>query len=186
MPNPPFNAFTVEYSGIVDQIVTDIGLSIAFDPNDTPKKITRFTALWDTGANKSVVHPRTVVALGLESIGSARSVTTGGRTDCKKYLVNVFLPNNLAFAGVTVIDCAPEIPHDVIIGMDIISRGDLAISHRNKTVLSFRAPSFCVSDFAREADRMLFAGAYPNSACPCGKLDPRTGKAIKFKYCHAR
>lgn len=67
--------------------------------------------------------------------------------------------------------------HDLIIGMDIISNGDLSVSnYKGKTMLSFRMPSLgCVdyqkdlSKFSQIHDLWVKRG---NMKCPCnsGKL----------------
>jgi hypothetical protein len=62
-------------------------------------------------------------------------------------------PNNLTieevevtrFTGTDAIDC------DLIIGMDIMTLGDVAITNLNgKTVFSFRVPSLHLVDFEKE------------------------------------
>ena len=44
---------------------------------------------------------------------------------------------------------------DIIIGIDIISKGDLAVSYLNgKTSFSFRIPSFGTANFLNEYDNL--------------------------------
>lgn len=60
--------------------------------------------------------------------------------DSNTYLVNIFLPNNVGLAGVRVSENAVD-GCDVLIGMDVITTGDLAITnHNGKTTFSFRVP----------------------------------------------
>lgn len=66
------------------------------------------------------------------------------------YAVNVKLPNEVEFQGLRVI-LGNLRSYDVLIGMDIISLGDFAITHPgNETKFSFRIPSQADIDFARD------------------------------------
>jgi len=71
---------------------------------------------------------------------------------------------------------------DVLIGMDIISQGDLAVTNfMGKTAFSFRIPSLECIDFVRSAPKEQGPGsplvqAGRNDPCPCG-----SGK--KYKHC---
>lgn len=57
------------------------------------------------------------------------------------YLVNLYLPNRVGIIGLPVTD-AELTDEDVLIGMDVISLGDLFISNaEGKTCLSFQYPS---------------------------------------------
>ena len=68
-----------------------------------------------------------------------------------KYLVNLFLPNRLALAGLTVGVTPRDMRIDVLIAMDVISRGDCSIStHGGRTVLSFRCPPLGGIDYESE------------------------------------
>jgi len=65
---PPFQAFTVKFSGITDRIITDIRVAEAFDPKNPPNPFPQHVstkALWDTGASKSVI-----------SVGLAKTLPT--------------------------------------------------------------------------------------------------------------
>jgi len=70
---------------------------------------------------------------------------------------------------------------DALIGMDIITVGDFAVSNFNgKTTHSYRTPSAGEIDFVNDI-RMTKANEIPkvgrNDPCPCG-----SGK--KYKKCH--
>ena len=72
------------------------------------------------------------------------------------------------------INVASGIPNncDVLIGIDIISRGDFAVSNaKEKTSFSFGMPSICEIDFCKHSylipeSRTNIIGR--NSSCPCG------------------
>ena len=66
------------------------------------------------------------------------------------YLVNIHLPNKVVFPGVRVID-AKLLGTDILIGMDIINQGDLAITHKKEnTWMTFQVPSSHSIDFVEE------------------------------------
>ena len=66
------------------------------------------------------------------------------------YLINLFLPNNVALIGIRVAESSVS-GCDVLIGMDVISSGDLAVTnHNGKTTFSFRIPPCEEIDFVAE------------------------------------
>lgn len=102
------------------------------------------------------------------------------------YLVAIFLPNKVAFTSVRVTEAPLPTGTDVLIGMDMISQGDFAVTNfGGKTVFSFRIPSMQTIDYVQAGNK----GAAPpssgaskvgrNDPCPCG-----SGK--KFKKCCLR
>lgn len=76
-----------------------------------------------------------------------------GTQKCESFLVNIYLPNDVAFAGVRVTKGTLG-GADILIGMDIISQGDFAVtSPQGKTKFSFRIPSQANIDFVTEAQQ---------------------------------
>ena len=66
------------------------------------------------------------------------------------YYVNLVLLTNVHFPGVTVV-LGELLGTDVLVGMDIINKGDFAVSNRNgATTFSFRIPSVESFDFVKE------------------------------------
>ena len=67
----------------------------------------------------------------------------------QEFLVNVGLPNEVVFSSIRV-TMGGFSDADVLIGMDIISQGDFAVTNFNqRTVFSFRVPSLETIDFAQ-------------------------------------
>lgn len=183
-----FHAFTIKYSGISNRITTEIQVSDAYDPTsppDSPYSHHKTTALWDTGATKSVVTRATVNALSLSSVGSTIVNHAGGSSQSNTYLVNILLPNNVGVAGVLVSECEDIAGNfGAIVGMDIICQGDLSLTNSNgQTWMTFRIPSIHAIDYVAEANKLTFSGIGRNDPCPCGKKDG-SGKSVKFKRCH--
>jgi hypothetical protein len=139
-------------------------------------------ALWDTGATNSVITKDTVVKLGLSPVGKAFASHAGGRDVVNVYLVNIYLPNKLIIKGVHVTECENKDNFGVIIGMDIITRGDFSVTNiNNKTVFSYRYPSSeCIDFVSRALPKKQPIVVEPrlgrNEPCNCGS-------GLKFKYC---
>lgn len=177
-------AFTVEYPGLVQSINTSCGISQAYDPtfmpNSTPPKMYEFPALWDTGAMGSVIDSSIVKELGLKPTGNARVFHANGESIVNTYSVSIGLPNGVTFPTVRVTEGSLN-GIKVLIGMDIISNGDFAItSNKGKTKFSFQVPPMHDIDFVKESSVALPTdGKKPgrNDPCPCG-----SGK--KYKNCH--
>jgi hypothetical protein len=183
----PFRAFTLKFSGLTNRIVTEVKLTVAYDPRNPPIPVPPLvptSALWDTGATGSGVTPSVAAKLGLTPTGTVVVNHAGGASPKNTYLVNLYLPNGVAVAGVQVTECAEAQHFGVLIGMDIITRGDFSITnYGGQSWVSFRIPSMHGVDYVGEAEKIRYAGVGRNSPCPCGKKDPN-GKAIKFKKCH--
>ena len=108
-------------------------------------------ALWDTGATKSVITQRVVNACGLKPTGTERVNHAQGTTDnVPTFLVDVELPNNVLVEDLTVTLGVLQV--DVLIGMDIIGRGDFAVTHPNGyTKFTFSMPATKDMDFFRDS-----------------------------------
>jgi len=185
----PFRAFTIKHSGLVNRIITEVGLTPAFDPKAPPSPLPSLvptSALWDTGATGTALTPSVVSKLGLIPTGMAIVGHAGGSSPSNTYLVNLYLPNNVAIAGVPVTECAETAQFGAIVGMDIICEGDFAVTNvARQTWFSFCVPSIRGIDYVQELNKVVFAGVGRNEPCPCGQRDAQ-GKRVKFKRCHGR
>lgn len=118
----------------------------------------RFAGIWDTGASASVITQHVVDACGLKPTGMMRVNHAGGVADQETYLVNIALPNAVGFHSLSVTK-APLTGTHLLIGMDIISQGDLAISNKDgETIFTFRFPSTSRLDYVREEERLAAGG----------------------------
>ena len=152
-PSIKISYFTKKHPGIVNVLVTDAGISQAFDHNTTTiNKVSfkKYNSIWDTGATNSVISQKVVDECGLKPTGMVNIVHADGTSHCETYLVRVFLRNNVGIPQVKVTKTNLGPDTDVLIGMDIISLGDFAITNKDgKTVFSFRIPSVECIDFAK-------------------------------------
>jgi len=119
-----------------------------------------FDAIWDTGATMSVISAKVVAKFGLQSVDRIEASTGHGEGWTDVFRINMILPNGHLYTNVRAIRM--KIPKaDVLIGMDILSKGDFAVTHTEQlTVLSFREPSKGPVDFLeskfKQAMRLLF------------------------------
>ena len=174
-------SFTNTYSGFSRELRSDVSIAPAFDPATLtpgqPSPFKSYSAIWDTGATSSVITEKVVTELGLQPISMAHVHHAHGQTDAQVYLVNIGLPNNVGFAGIRVTKGELR-GTDTLIGMDIISRGDFAVSNFNgRTAFSFRIPSIECIDFTGKVPQTAAPKIGRNDLCPCG-----SGK--KYKKCH--
>lgn len=140
----PFKAFTVRSDNLSNRIVSKAKVCGAYDPENPPVDLPEareVDALWDTGATSTVISERITGELGLIPIGKIIMTHANGQDICDTFLVNIQLPSQLDLTGVTV--TASKLSDiDMLIGMDIICMGDLALTNKgSRTCFSFRVPS---------------------------------------------
>jgi hypothetical protein len=152
----PQHALTLtSNSGILRVLQSDCDVCAAFDPRQMQlgapvPQFQRFKAIWDTGAMASVINDNVVQRCGLKPTGMVQVHGVHGSALAETFIVNMRLPNGVAFAGVHVTRGAVT-GADALIGMDIITCGDFAITNLNgRTVCSYRLPSMLCIDFVNE------------------------------------
>ncbi len=152
-----YDAFTTTADRIANRIITKVSICAAVSLQDNPEHLIahEFTALWDTGASRSMISPRVSEKCGLElmtysTIGTAGEAIQNAPT----YLIDVILPHpsNPRIADILAAEGIHNAPgFDILIGMDIISVGDFAISnHNGRSTFSFRWPSYEKIDFTQQ------------------------------------
>lgn len=138
-------AFTLNNSEIVNFLRSSVSLRSGENKIDG-------VALWDTGATCSVISKVVAEKLKLTSLGKERIRTPSGESVCDVYLIDIVLPNNLDILNFKVMDS--EIGKqglDLLVGMDIISKGDFAVSNFDgKTTFTFRTPSQKKTDYVAQ------------------------------------
>ena len=140
-------------------------------------------AIWDTGATSTVVTRKVVDECGLIAVSRTKIAGVDGKLrPSVVYLVDIYLPNRVIIGEVPVAEAPLTEGTDVLIGMDIITLGDFAVSSfQGKTTFTFRIPSMEKIDFVIS---LASSPATPgirkvgrNAKCPCG-----SGR--KYKNCH--
>jgi hypothetical protein len=110
-----------------------------------------FMAIWDTGASATCISPKISQALGLGAISMATIQAVGSSHDVSICKIDVILPNGLTVADVRAAEVGNIQGADMLIGMDIITTGDLAITN----AFSFRfPPASSHIDYAGEGNRI--------------------------------
>lgn len=186
-------AFTVRSGkGVFRELITEIGVSAPIPIGDKVQlddgRIHHTSALWDTGATGSVITENTAKRLGLKPSGQAKVNHAGGCDYANTYIVDIFLPNRICFSSMKVTECPDVVgKFGVIIGMDIISKGDFSFTNSGgNSLFSFKIPSSKETDFVLEVEESqkyhkihelwMKKG---NDKCPCN-----SGK--KYKNCHGK
>jgi len=181
-------AFTSSYNRLSNVLINKVYISKAFTSSSPqiqrPSDAKEYNALWDTGATGSVITREVVDECGLKPIGRANVHHAKGISTTLVYLVNVFLPHNVCFGSLRVTEGNLAGDVKVLIGMDIIGKGDFAISNKDrKTAFTFRMPSLKRIDFVEQTKNLSKTKSLPpsskigrNDPCPCG-----SGK--KYKKC---
>jgi predicted aspartyl protease len=180
-------AFTYDFVGLKREIKTPCAICEAFIPPKNGDKgqlnAIKITALWDTGASGSVITKNVADKLGLKPNGKALVHHANGESAVNTYLIGIMLPNNVVFSALIVTEGILN-GMDVLIGMDIISKGDFCISNfKGNTKFTFQVPSTHDIDFVEEIDKKkkhiplkAEIKTSRNAPCPCG-----SGK--KYKNC---
>jgi len=162
-------AVTAYYAddGTVSEMPNEVSLSL--------------TAIWDTGAERSVISDKVAAELGLKPISMVNVITPTGAASRPLHRVRIFLPNQVAVEA-EASQC-PLTGFDILIGMDIIGQGDFIVSNfGGQTLFTFRVPSLHNYDFVHNnylppARAIKTPGR--NDPCFCG-----SGK--KYKECHGK
>lgn len=154
-----YKAITVQSTqGVFSDIITDAGVSEPVEDisNRPPGLKTYWTnCLWDTGATHSAITKETASALNLIPSGEARIVYGSGVAITKYYTVALTLPNLLFLPEIWVTESDSDDGFGVIIGMDIISMGDFAITNVNNiSTFSFCVPGLEMIDYQRKISEM--------------------------------
>ena len=190
--NPNFNPLTFKTTGLLDRIITVAGVSHPYNPKKGPpntiqQNIEWGDALWDTGATRSVITERLAAKLGLIPSGKGDVRTGSGlELEWNAYWVNIHLPNGVMLYQTVVLGCPdPDADFDIAIGMDLITKGDFAITNVGAdTVMSFRVPSMETIDYEKQLADLQ--GPATSSSKP-GRNDPcHCGSGKKYKHCHGK
>lgn len=143
---PTYRAFTIRYDGHVNslhtKITVDLASSVTRQLGTHCRKSHKFFALWDTGATLAVITPNVVKALDLKPISMQKVSGVTRTVDAPVYILDLCLPNKVTIQDVHAVELPINAPGtDLLIGMDIMRIGDLAISNsEGRTTFSFCIP----------------------------------------------
>jgi len=185
-PNISPVSLTLKADGRILVLRTDVFIGApVLDPSAGPVTqqtvgAKKFGGIWDTGATNTTITTKVVKECNLQPISFAQVHTANGMKTCKVYLVSLFLPNGLGLQPIRVTEVDALADADVLIGMDVITLGDFAVTNRNgKTTFTFRFPSVAEIDFVRHQKTKETAKIGRNDPCPCDSGE-------KYKKCCGR
>lgn len=186
--SPQPKVITIRSTGLLRQLTSACGVYPAFDPR-TAKVIPKrgeYVGLWDTGATGTVITQRIIDDLKLVSVSRTEVFHAQGSTkDVPVFYINLDLPSHVGFIALPV-TVGQLTGCDVLIGMDVIGRGDFAITNLNgNTVMSYRYPSCAEVDF--EQSQIERPPPAPGPQRKQGRNEPcLCGSGKKFKNCHGK
>lgn len=125
-----------EYPALVEDLMTECDIYTT-----DGRKFHTERAIWDTGADTTIISSRIVKELKLQPYKLGGIAGIGGSTGSNVYLVHVLVPTGDFVTYVEAMESDFE-DIDVLIGMDIIVFGDFLITNKDgKTIFQFRTPS---------------------------------------------
>ena len=131
------HTFTADYQKVMHRLATSVELIDV----DNPSRVFKVgKALWDTGSMTSCISEKLAKKMGLRHEDVGVGITPAGQIDVFYYRLNVRISDDIIIPNVKV-GAFPLEKHDVdfLIGMDIISKGDLYVENRTgKTVITFK------------------------------------------------
>jgi predicted aspartyl protease len=113
-------------------------------------------ALWDTGAMMSAITPEIMSKLKAPPVDRKTIAAIHTTAEVDIVVITLELPNRVIKKTIRVAVCNITSSAEMIIGMDIISLGDFALSNGdNQTLFSFAAPPFHNKiDFSKRQDEL--------------------------------
>lgn len=141
-----YTTFTKEYSNFNGRVITEEQVKYN-------NRYVSLTAAWDTGSTCTCISPELVEYLNMKPYSNPNELKiTQGNTKSNLYKIIVILNDELEIpANVYIHPHIHEDDVDLLIGMDIIQKGDFAISnHNDNTCFSYRFPSKGLIDFTRQ------------------------------------
>ena len=151
------NIITQKYEGITNGIISPVMVcqSKYFCKQNNLLCFEKLVdALWDTGAGISCISKSLVEELKIQPILNEadfkESKGAGGSYLSRNYLIDLLLMPDYQISNLKVSDFVDNGKFHFLIGMDIITLGDFAITnHNDLTVFSFRIPSSEAIDFKK-------------------------------------
>jgi len=130
------NSFAINYNSEIGEIIVNIS---AF--NQKTGIGMNLKALWDTGANCCVISENIAKKLKLPNIAEVQMKHANGIAIVKTHMLSLMLPNNILFKDIRAMSCKPIHSFDMIIGMNVISKGNMYIIHNKAGIkFSFKYP----------------------------------------------
>ena len=157
MSGPSSFAFTTYFDERKNVLINEVHIAAAYTPAEgsPAAAFQKYKSIWDTGATRTVITRRVVEDCNLKAIGMSRVRGVYDARSVEAYLSNIRLLNDVEFGNLRVIGTERlSGGADVLIGMDIIGVGDLAVTnYEGRTTFTFRCPSKERIDFLPPEER---------------------------------
>lgn len=135
-------SYTKKYEGLSDSLRCEVQLRTRNVFGPLGELSGPLNAIWDTGANRTSVSSSVARKLKWKKLSVKYLFTANGKTVVDTYYVDLILPNGIVVENLEILGVNLDPSTDVLIGMDVIQKGDLAITNKDKkTVYSFVTPS---------------------------------------------
>ena len=134
------SSLTYTHRELVDAILTPVKVF-----SDVYDEVTSYltNALWDTGAMLSVISPEVVSKLKVDIVDTIRIAGINGESVAEVAVISICFPNDAIIKDVRVAVCDMSPGNEMIIGMDVITQMDMAITNGGgQTQFSFAIPPF--------------------------------------------
>jgi hypothetical protein len=138
-------AFTIESECLLSSIITQASIRQSAHLCKINKLKCQYAndirALWDTGATGSCISHSIARYLDLKPVDMTMVRGVTGITESPIYVIDILLPSHVVIENLRVTEFLDNGFFEIIIGMDIITLGDFAVSNAvGKTMVSFRIP----------------------------------------------
>ena len=117
--------FQFEYEA--DDNSREISTPLFIAKPNSDKEPIKCNAIWDTGATSSMISANTAKKLMLAPVGLTQIAGVHGINNAKTYLVDVVFGNGFTLHEIKVSEASDFGGFDFLVGMDIISRGIMAV-----------------------------------------------------------
>ncbi|MBN4073001.1 hypothetical protein JYT74_03060 [Crocinitomix catalasitica] len=147
------DVLTVKLRQAIRGITTSVGISRPFeiDSIGQPPRPHRTSALWDTGSTHCLITKSLAENLDLNPISKIQVAHHEGMSFANVYLMAIYITKRYYVVVELTETKAPSDNFEIIIGMDVITKGDMAITtEQNETIFSFRLPSSTTIDFTKK------------------------------------
>ncbi|MCL2193973.1 MAG: retroviral-like aspartic protease family protein [Treponema sp.] len=137
-------AFTIRGKGLLRSVITPVSMRQSYSLCQNYRLVCQqadVRALWDTGATGSCISKGLAGRLGLKAVDICQVSGVGGVTSSQVFIIDILLPSNVEIPNVRVTEFMDNGIFEIIIGMDIMTLGDFAVSNKDgNTTVSFRIP----------------------------------------------
>jgi len=133
----------VTLSNLDKRVITSVGVMQSQSAHESGRrKASIIKAMWDTGCTDCCVSRRLVRLLGLQPVGETGLKSAHDDRVTKVYSIDIKLPGEPMISNILAAEIDAQLDFDIIIGLDIIRRGNFHLDNVNgTTVFTFSLPA---------------------------------------------